>query len=359
MLRIRNRSAAKRRVYIHAAKEGKIVALGDVSIDPGETISLSKKRVLLSTEEDYMRGIIPIYGSSATIVDTLHTITLENERLSPHMKVKLITVRGKIMGMKICKGASIKLTIRSNDVVSAVSEGKVIYTSTGNTPLLLGAPNLDIEGFIKNVANNVIMNNLYGLTFTVCSGCPSSTLKEIQFGNRIASSGSVCLGPTLPLVGCTGLGRVSYDVKVLSLTGLDGLRLTEVSSSPIIATSGGAYRLDFILRLTVGDLTLRMGGTNFSFTSLLYSDRRLPLSGIIVPGPYTVTVRSSVFTAPRNNQLTFSTPNIATSVTIDYNLNVLKNTVRDNVRSTISLSYLASLISLPWQGPRYQESQAG
>lgn len=82
MLRIRNRSAAKRRVYIHAAKEGKIVALGDVSIDPGETISLSKKRVLLSTEEDYMRGIIPIYGSSATIVDTLHTITLENERLS-------------------------------------------------------------------------------------------------------------------------------------------------------------------------------------------------------------------------------------------------------------------------------------
>lgn len=146
MLRIRNASRARHRVYIHTVREGKVATLGNVVLGPGETVSLSKKprRVLLSTEEDYTRGIVPVYGDSATVVDTLHTITLTNEG-SSSMKVKLFTVRGKFMSVKLCKGISTEISVRSNDAVDVISKDRAIHASPSRTPMRRGLLTADRE----------------------------------------------------------------------------------------------------------------------------------------------------------------------------------------------------------------------
>lgn len=347
MITVSNGTDSLRRVYVHFVRESKVVTCTvPVPLEAGCSLKLSKmKGLLLSTSPDYRLGIIPIYGNTATIVDTLHTVTIRNEKISPYMKVKLVTEKGKIRSMRIFKGTEVKLTIHSPDTIDVISDGEVVYTSP---PPLLGAPNLDIEAFIKEQVNAIIANNLHELTFRPCSECPESTLSNIGFGNTAISSGNTCIGVDTPFVGCLGAGRIRYDVRVDSMTGLDNLRLTGITVSPIIVTRSGAYRVDFSLQFTVISLELLLTG-DFSFTSLAFGDSSWSLSSITVPGPHTVTIRGSIYAAPSDTEIVFSTRYITiTSVSIGLNLSVLRSIVRDVINHTLpkALVVVNTLVSV-------------
>lgn len=346
MITVRNDTDSLQRVYAHFVRKSKVTTCTvPVPLEAGSSLKLRKmKGLLLSTSPDYKLGIIPIYGKTATIVDALHTITIRNDEISPYMKVELVTDKGKIRSMRICKGIEVNLTIHSPDTIYVISDGEVIYTSP---PPLLGSPP-SIETFIKEIVDTIIVNNLFGLTFTVCSGCPQSTLRNIKFGNTATTSGNTCLGIDTPFIGCVGVGRIRYDVRLDSATGLDNLRLTDITASPIIVTESGAYRVDFSLQFTVSSLDLLLNG-NFSFTSAVFGDRRWSLSRITVPGPHALTIRGDIYAAPSDTAIVFSTRYIAIeSVSIGLNLNVLRSVVRDAINEALppALVAISELVSV-------------
>lgn len=346
MITVSNGTDSLRKVYAHFVRESKVVTCTvPVSLEAGQSLKLRKtKGLLLSTSPDYRLGIIPIYGNTATIVNTLHTITIRNDEISPYMKVELVTEKGKIRSMRICKGFEVKLTVHSPDTIYVISDGEVIYTSP---PPLLGSPP-SIETFIKEIVDTIIMNNLFGLTFTVCSGCPPSTLRNIRFGNSATASGNTCLGVDTPIIGCVGAGRIRYDVRLDSATGLDNLRLTDITVSPIMVTQSGDYRVDFSLQFTVSSLELLLNG-NFSFTSAVFGDRSWSLSRITVPGPHALTIRGSFYAPRSDTAIVLSTRNITVnSISIGLNLDVLRRIANDVIRNTLPsvLVVVSELVSV-------------
>lgn len=337
MITVRNDTASLQRVYAHFVRESRVVTSTiPATLEAGSSLELKKtKGLLLSTSPDYRLGIIPIYGNTATIVDTLHTITIRNDEISPYMKVELVTEKGKIRSMRICKGFEVKLTVHSPDTIYVISDGEVIYTSP---PPLLGSSPHSIEAFIREQVSAIIMNNLYNrLTFTVCSGCPQSTLRNIKFGTSAIATGSQCLDPNAPIVECIGAGMVSYGVSLDSATGFDNLRLTDITVSPITVTQSGAYTVDFSLQFTtVSSLELLLSGI-FGLILAASENRSWSISQITVPGPYTLTIKGS-FNAPRSGDtaIVLSTRDITlNSISIGLNLDVLRSVVKDAIVKTL------------------------
>lgn len=346
MLRIRNADRTRRRVYIHTIREGKVATLGNVVLGPGETVSLSKKprRVLLSTEEDYMRGIVPVYGDSATVVDTLHTITLTNEG-SSSMKVKLFTVRGKFMSMKVCKGVSTEISVRSNDAVDVISKDRAIHASPSRTPMRRGLLTADrglsseeiVTAFLLDVLNR-LPNLLGDASFTICSGCPVSTLSKLNLGNLASASDSMCIVPS-PF-GC--VQRVGFFASIASVRGLDTIRITNFRTGPIIP-SGRGRRMNFEVDFEIPDagvgVTLSVNFPNIVSVSIM-DDRNIAL-----PGTQVVKIAGYIFGEDLGSEAAFLARNIVFSVvSLSLNMRSTNVVILEAINRVLPFSLLSPII---------------
>lgn len=185
---------------------------------------------------------------------------------------------------------------------------------------------------------NRLPDLLRDASFTICSGCPVSTLSKLNLGNLATSSDSRCIVPSL--FGC--IQRVGYSASIASVRGLDTIRVTNFRTGPIIP-SGRGRRMNFevgfeIPNASVG-VTLSINFPNIVSVSVM-NDRNIAL-----PGMQVVKIAGYIFGDDLGSEAVFLARNIVFNiVSLSLNMRSSNEVILEAINRVLPFSLLSPII---------------